>query len=597
MRTRGGLQPQAGGECKIETTTRAALRALRTAGNLDLCTVYKFPVSQAGGGGMIHLRAVDKNVLPSNVHWEHPTLTAGTAWPTYYDIDADEMQMLEDPVLNNTVWGEPAVNAFPWGNASVIDNEIYDAVLNYTSGNFRNNEVRSKATVTVAGNVNRNYFAANSNTTISAGDFNDNEVASDATVVSSTTGDVDRNHFEHLSNTNISGGNFDGSVVQTDANVIQSGGNISYSTFGKSSNMNMIGGTFARNTIEEDATVTIRSGSNFDNYFGRSTVYNQVGTGYIRYSKIDGTTTWTNGNTNVSNVHATTATVNTTGSNGLIANSLIDRAIMTAMQNVPSLTIIDSRIGGYTTVSISNAARLYMSRGEFSSGARILISAGARIDMSYSKGTGYGYYQATQGILYANYCSVEQLGYIRNTSTGTNRADRSTAKNQANIRFDGASNGCRVYYSTSDSGSSIYHTGTSTNCYFYYVHANSLGQIYTQNSVNARFYYSNANSRGYLRSTNASATHYIYYCNASASGYIEKLNNTGITRFYGVKVSAQSIARIQNSTAGNIYYSSFTAYYYLLATLTAGTRSGLHGHGRRSYTVTNPPSGTFVQNF
>lgn len=492
--------------------------------------------------------------------------------------------------LENRVEGNATVISSTTGD---VDNNVFKASSNATinSGNFDNNEIHSDANVLIDGGVSivRNHFYSASNTTINAGAFRNNQVYNDATVISSTTGDVDSNTFGNLSSTNISGtASLDNSTVDTDGNIVLSGGNVIACKIGQNANLTMSGGTFADSTIGEDAEVTIISGSNYENVFGASTVYRQVGTGYIRYSTIEGTTTWTNGNTNVSNVHSYVSSVNTTGSTGAISNSSFSRAIMSLMQNVDSLTITDCTISNYAQVSMNGAARMYLYRSTVTDGSRVLISAGARIDSSYTNVSSYGYLQCNQdgGVLTANYCEVSSNSYIRNITPNSHSAQRSSVSGNSRISFEGDSSGCRVYYSSASGGGSIYINGTSSGCFLYYCSAIGLGQVYAQNSTNARIYYCSASARGYIRSLNCPGTHYMYYCSATASGYVQM--NATLGRMYAVHAASQSIVEKRGSQASNFYYSTFTAYYYAYVTKTTGTVSGLYGMGRRSYTITDP---------
>lgn len=657
--------------------TRAELIAIRNAGNLEPQCHYI--ITDPGVNGNLQaqkilIHAVDANTL-SGCYIK--TAHDNTAWVASYDIDTDRVEKVFDHKYFNEVTGNAGIVSFPFNNANVTNNRVFDSVLTYTAGvvrgnelmsdalvsvvagNFLDNTVTSDATVTSEGNTRRNHFEAQSNTIINSGDFLENRVEGDASVTSSTTGDVDnnvfsslsvttinsgnfdtnhvassatvntsgvavtRNHFEALSNTTINSGdfrnnrvqndatvissvtgdvdgntfgnlsnstlaglNFDNSVIDSDANINMTGGTVINCKFEQASNFVMTGGVLRESTVGQDADVTISSQDNYENVFGNSVVFRQVGTGYVRYCTFEGTTTWTNGNNILSNVQSYTATINTTGSNGTIANSQFNRAYGINLQNIPSLTITDSTISDYATLQTNGAARIYIYRSTITSGGRVLCSAGGRIDMSYTNISSYGYVQTTgTSILYCNYSDVSSYGYVRNITGNVNRVERCNVNAQSNIRFDGTANNCRVYYSTATGGGSIYHTGSSNNSYIYYCTANSLSQIYTQNSTNARLYYNNASARSYVRSLNCSATHYIYYCNADASGYVQ-MNNAG-GRMYSVNASSQSIAE-KRGAGGNIYYSSFSSYFYAYITRTTGTNSGFFGTGRRTQTVTNP---------
>lgn len=607
--------PLGGGSPCPAAMTRAALRALRTAGALRKDCHYTITDYNRGNVGVasILLHAVDASTLSMDV--DVKTTFDTLAWDGRYDIDTNRLEYLADNI-GNEVSGRAAVDGFPWGATQVTNNRVYRATFNHSGGtvngntilqnavvtisggSFSYNEVNPEANVTSSANTNRNTFSHESNTTISAGDFLENTVMADATVVSSTIGDVDNNVFGQLSSSNISAGNVDFCTVDTDGNLVNSGANISAVKVLQAGNLTISGGTLADSTIAEDAQVTLRSGSNYENRWGASVVFNQVGTGYIRYCTIEGTTTWTNGDVNLSNVQSYVSTVNTTGSAGTISNSTFNYAYATNLRNIPSLTITGCTISNYGQISATGASRLYLYRCTVTDASRILVSANRRLDASYTHVKSYGYIQVTNGFLTANYCDVSNVSYIQHTSTGNNRADRVNVNSGSNARFLATSNNCRIYYCRISSGGTIYHNGSSSGCYFYYCSVDSSSQMYSNNSVNLRAYYNSASGNSQYYSQNVTATHYAYYNVLSAHGYLRHYNSSG-GRLYAVHCSGQALVNLVGATAaGRLYYSSFSAYYYLTASNWTVTRSALHGFGRRSYTVTNPPAnGTYTQNF
>lgn len=594
IRNEWTLVPSGGGTTCPAPMTRAALLALRNSGGLSKDCHYVITNPAANGtltAQSIILHAVDANTLSMQAGIK--TSHDNTAWQGVYDIDVDRVLEVTDNLENKVISNASIVN-FPFGVATVNGNTVLSrANLIYTAGTFVNNTIDSDATVTlVAGLAVRNHFKSLSNTTVNSGDFRDNEVGQDATVISSTTGDIDFNVFGNLSNSTFSGASsFDNSVVNTDANVTMTGGTVISCKFEQASNYIMSGGVLRESTVGQDADVTIISADNYENVFGTSTIYRQVGTGYIRYSTIEGTTTWTNGNTHVSNVNSYVSTVNTTGSNGNISNSTFHRAFCTNMQNIPSLNIIGSTISNYGQVTANGAARFYFYRSSITNNARILISAGSRIDANYTHVSNGSYIQSNQsgGFLTCNYTTVSDNSYVRNTTTNSNAVSQCTVDSASNMRFDGNASGGRIYYSKTSSGGTIYQTTNSLNCYMYYCTADSVARIYSDNSTNARMYYNHADCNGEISSIGCNVTHYIYYCNASR-GYIRTRNNTALTRLYSIDVTSQAIFELRNTAVvANLYYSSFDSYYYAYVTFTTtGTRLGFFGKGRFTNTVTNP---------
>lgn len=590
----------------VEVTTLTALRSLATGSNLNMCKVYSFPITQAGGGGSIFLRPLAKDKLPSNVNWHHPTKTGYSLWPAHFDVQANDLQMLHDPDRNNTVYGEAAINNFTWDSNSVTNNLVKNARVNYTGGNFSDNEIYSSATVTVSGgNFQRNVVKQNANVTVSAGDFRNNNIENDATVTSSTSGDIEFSNFMQNSNSTFSGtANFDECVVGTDSNVTQSAGTVYEGRILDSSTYIHNGGNHYRFKLENDAQVTINANTHYDNNFDNSILVNQVGTQYIRYSTFSGSVSMTIGDTYISNSHFDTCDMNTTNSIGYFINSNFRRTRMLACQNCPQLYISESDFSGYSEISITNATRLYIYRSQFAGYGRALVSTGSRVDVVYSRVSAGSYVQSTVsgGFLSVSYSDITARGYASNQTANTNYVYMTKVTSNSNLRFLNTANNCRVYYSTIADSSTFYANGTSNGCYFYYSTVTSGSTLRCTNSVNLRCYQQSLSSRSQAYSQGCNTTHYMYYNNCSSGGILYMLNNgTTSNRLYSINVDSQSICRISNATANtNLYYSSFGSYYYFYLIGGGGTRSGYRGYGRRTYTVNSsalPGTGTFTQNF
>jgi hypothetical protein len=594
-----------------EEMTRAQLRALRTAGNLK--TNCHYIINNPNPQGTLQLEkvllhAVDENTL-SGCYLK--TAHDNTAWNGSYDIDLDDVQYVHDHLRNNKVTGNAAIIIFPFGVTSVSGNEVHSgARLNYVGGTVTNNTINSISRVTVnSGTFRDNTVSNESRVTISttstveenlitgratltvtgAAAFSRNNITSQARVNTSRT--CYRNDFTSYSNSILSGaGQLNDSKIHGESRCnISSAVSTEQLTMQGHASLTMTGGNFSNSTISEDAIVTITAGTNFNNHVKTRAVYNQVGAGYLRYSTISAQSSVTNGDTNINNITVkNTSNINTTGSAGDLSRCTFDRATVNGT-NCPQLFLRDSGFSNGAAVTATGAARLYFYRGDVDSGGRLLVSAGSRVDCSYTTVSSLGYIQgsASGGFLIANYCNVKGLGYIRNTTANANATDRCTVSSSGRISFEGNAKNCRVYYSKADSGASIYHTGSSDGCYMYYVTATSFAQVYSQNSIAQRLYYSKASSYSYIRSINCSNAQYFYYCNADARGYLQTQTNTGVTRFYAVNANSQSIVELRNST-GNLYYSNFNAYFYAYITRTGGTSLGLFGIGRRSITQTDP---------
>lgn len=605
--------------CPEPRNTRAAILALRNSGSLVPGCHYIVTDPSADGNLDVQevlLHATDVGVLgmQADILTSHDT----SAWEGTYDIDANNVLEVTDNLENN-VTENSSILTFPFGVALVADNTVEGGTLNYTGGsvlgneigtdaivnvsggNFTENVVSPEANVTSSGNTQRNIFSSESNTTISAGDFLENKVGTDATVNSSTTGDVDNNIFEQLSNATISAGNFDASTVKTDGTVVQSGGSTYAIEVGERGNYNNTGATFSDSTIAEDATVNLISGSQYENRYGNSVIYNQVGTGYARYSVFEGNTQVDVGDVNFSNVQVYNSRVNTTDSTGSISNSTLDNSQLNSLRGIDTLTITNSEFNSLANVTAVNASRLVIDRSTISDNGRILMVANSELEVTYSNVSAYGYIQTSNANadMRVRYSEVSSLGYIsdQTTTVGRNFVERVEVTSNANIRFLGTTTGGRIYYSTAKSGATIYQR-SCTNCYNYYCDASALSQMYQEGKTNGRFYYCSIDSYSFMRAVNGAGQTIFYYCSASSRGFVEEFNSTARTRFYSVRAESQSIARASNTAVNsNLYYSSFTAYYYLLAVLTGGTRSALHGYGRQNFNGMPASNGAAVRNW
>lgn len=533
--------------CTVTDITRTALIALRTATDLDPCAVYRVPLTQIDGLGFAHIKSIGKDKLSDDISFEHPTFCPEYLWAGSYNLSNNVFMALIDSINYNEVRGNAAINAFKFGSSSVRYNYIADSVINHTGGNFSHNNVTTSSII------------------------------------------------------NMSGGTF------------------SYNTVNESSNILMTGGTLARTVITGDAQVECSAGNSYDNTFDDNARVYMTG-GYIRYTSIRGTTAVRPFNVNLSNCHLAVTTLDCEGSVGTISNSRLDRCYLINIKDIPLLSISDCSFKGYSSISANNATRLSLLRCELNSEGRILISPGGELTMRSTSISNQAYVRVLQGIMNCSHSKVDSLSHIINDSPGSNRVSRVSVTGYGNIRFLNTSTNCRIYYCNVGSGGTIYMNGTSNNCFIYYSSCFSAGKIYAQSSEGGRQYYCNATSRGYIYINASTGTPRQYYCNANSNGQVFILTCTGFCiqyycsgtassyvqlrvsdacRMYACHASATSIVRLINSVAGsNLYYSSATAYYYMYITKNvASTTTALHGYGRRSYSATNPPNGTYVQNF
>jgi len=517
----------------VVVTTRTDLISLRNSSLLDLRKIYAIPLTQLIGG----VSGIVAYIRPFDVN-----------------LLSESVGVFEASLTGNSLW--------------VARYDIDTDELSYVFDSTRNNSAYGESTIasfpfTSPGVTNTT--AKNSNIAYTAG--------------------------------TIEGSTFDGSVI------VMSGGAIIRAVVKENSNYTHIKGTHREFTVEGDSDVIYNTaGDSYENYFGNSTsvdITPASGSPYVRNCRFNfNSSVLIYGNVSFSNVSSDLSVINVSGSAGSITNSVFHRLIATNAQNISSLSISESRLSSATEIKANGATRLSINRCNSDSG-RFLVSAGATLNALYTSLNSYTYLQATLGTLAVNYSSVSSYGYISNQTAGSNIVDRCEVSSNSLIRFLGTSTNCRVSYSKATSSSAIEHRGSSNGCYIYYCEASSLAQIYTNNSNNARMYYCSSLSNGRVYSQGNTVDHYMYYCNSSSSGQVISINNTAGVRMYSISADSQGIARLQNSTAaGGWYYSSFSSYYYAYVTLTTtGARTGMRGYGRRLYTVTNPPNGTFIQNF
>lgn len=582
-----------------EPMTRSALLALVNTGDLDPSCHYTITDYNRGTVGAAEITMTPASDDALSMDAEVLTVFDNVAWKGRYDINTNRLEYLADNI-GNEVTGRASVDNFPWGQAGVAENRVIngsltinggtatgntvesDALVTVDGGNFIDNKVMPKANVVSNANTQRNVFASESNVTITAGDFLENDIGSDSIVAMSSTGDFDQNVISSASNVNVSGtANFDNNNVSNSANIVVNGGE------------------FTNNDVASDATVTVDLGNVYSNEFGQSSNTRFLNSRQYYRNVFSRTNVAVFGDHNVHENEFSFSNINTTGStgSGIRYSKFLDSRGNTTMQNITTLDIAYITVSNNSSISANGALRLYLRYVTLENYGRLLLSAGTRLDSQYTGCRDYSYIQVLNGVLFANYCSVKNVSYIQQNTPNTNRLDSTNISARSRVRFLGTSSNCRVYYTDISSGSFVEHRGSSNACYFYYCSVDSSSQMYSNNSVNLRAYYNKASGNSIMYSQNVTGTHYMYYNALNGHGYIWFTDSTG-GRIYAVSCHGQGLLRFRGATpAGRIYYSSFTAYYYLYAENWTVTRTALHGYGRRTYTVTNPPNGTFSQNF
>lgn len=364
---------------------------------------------------------------------------------------------------------------------------------------------------------------------------------------------------------------------------------------------------FAENDILR-STVTTTAGSTtswFGNEIHSSTVI-MTGTGYVRNSKIWADTDLHTGNMAIVNseFHNCRAT-RFTGSTGTVLRSKLSQiASGTRLRDFVRLNLWRVDINGDSRIAAAGPATLVMERSTMGAGSRVNLVAGSNVtivDTTQERGIitetagGFGLVQRS---------TVSGDSSIRfQSAASVSIANRNIVRNASlfdgsRLQFRGNSERCRFERSQL-TGSSTANFANANNTIVLYSAAAAQSTIHADNDLGSRIYHSSATAHSSLVVRNPGAGNpLMYYCHAAASSTIVMRDCFGAARLYSITASSQSILRLQNG-GGRLYYSSFTAYYYLFVTIPTGTtRNSFHGYGRRTNTLVNPPAnGTFVQNF
>jgi len=360
-------------------------------------------------------------------------------------------------------------------------------------------------------------------------------------------------------------------------------------------------GIFRQNKLGENARVTLVAGTMQRNEITSNANVTQNGTGRIEDCLISNSNI-TNQNVNFyDNQVVTLSQINTSGSAGIIQYCTFDFGNALALQNIASLTIYYSKL----------------------SNARYLLTGAQSINIRYTEVHTYGYIQTSgTATLLCYYNTVGDLGYIRCLNGGNlnvqrsafisngyldhncganatvNRVYRCHADSVGGFRFLGTASNNRFYNCRASSGSYQRFENDSTGCYAYNCSTDSSGYTRLAGCTNLRFYYNDARANGFFYIFNTDATNYIYYCSMTARGAMDNRDMAVNARCFALHGSGLGRFNLRNH-AGNIYYSSVTAYYYLQGgKATGNTLQAFHGYGRQSYTMPTTPTqtGTGVRN-
>lgn len=168
-----------GGEL-IEAADCQAVEQLRSAGELSVGSVYRFPINLTPTfSGRGYSRALAPDRLSPITEFE-PDSRAGELWVGKIGAGCQFVEMRD--TSENTVLGAGGVAQFPWGDPQVLGNYLDHAVLNYAGQSFMYNRLGPGSYVSLsAGGAFNTVFGRGAGFTASG------EVSMDSVTIGSRT--------------------------------------------------------------------------------------------------------------------------------------------------------------------------------------------------------------------------------------------------------------------------------------------------------------------------------------------------------------------------------------------------------------------------
>lgn len=467
--------------CVIRNT-RAAIRALRTAGNLDVGCHYVITDPSADGNLDVQeviLHAVNANTLgtSADIYTSH----YASAYSGVYDIDQDDVLQVTDH-NENEVTTNNSILSFPFGVNTVRDNVVSgNAILNYTGGT-----------------VDQNTLKANSNTTVSGGTFSENTVGEDATV------------------TITSGSNYE-------------------NVFGASTVYNQVGTGYIRYSTIEGTNTWTNGNTNISNVESYNSTVNTTGSaGTISNSLFNRAYLQ-----NMQNIASLTITDFDITSYGQVSANGATRLYLYRGSNNGSriLTTGASRLDasytnlqGYSYLQSTNGSDFRVSYAELTSGgyarnitgnlnylSRVNIESNSNMRFDGSANNCRIYYSSAVAGATIYHTGTSNGCYIYNGS----------ADGASQIYTTGSTN-ARIYYSTANSRGRIYSQNNTATHYIYYCHAAASGYVFMINNTGSmRMYSISASSQSIARLQNSTANGNWYYSSVDAYFYAYITRNGG----------------------------------------------------------------------
>lgn len=346
------------------------------------------------------------------------------------------------------------------------------------------------------------------------------------------------------------------------------------------------------NTLE-NGILNYSSGVVMDCLISGGTVLNA--TSNVTACKLHSATV-TTGSVNFNSCNIKSSTVDFSGSTGVFQFSEVsENSDLSLLTNIPSVSINYLHADNTSSVSANNAASFSVTSITLSNRGAISVASGSEITINYSTIDSNSLVDLSNGNLNCSFLTIVNNSQLLHNSGGQNTLSRVNINSQSYIRID-SGNGNRILYSSCYSGGFIRISGNANSNTFLYNSISSNGRVQLNSSSNGRFYYCSVSSSGRIDTNSTlSQNHRVYYGNANSNGRIQMRAASGVLNAYGV--SAYSTGRFRVRGRGTVYHSSVGSFYYLNLTLNNANRFGLHGFGRQTYSVTNPPNGAGTRNF
>ena len=574
--------PASGGAACPAPMTRAALIALRNASSLRTeCpyTITDFTQGRFLAGTTITLQAVAANEL--GLDGEINTLFDNTAWECRYDIDTNNLLMVQDN-LNNRVTSEllGRVSSFDWGNTAYIQNTwegnfsvTYGAPYQVV-GNVLTRTGVLNLTGRAGGTLNHNTIRGSLNLQASTLTVNNNDIPTTATITATS---FNAGGTGLLTNTFHANAGF--TVAARSGPV-----NVQGSVFGETSSVSHTGTgafTILNSRIIDAATIAHSSTGAFNvtggEVFGTATsITHATGTLSLTGSIVgpNGRITKTGAaSTGVLTVNycniGTAGFVTQSGANGMsLTGSSVQGAgyIQSASGSNSSVTVnysaIDSQ--GYVNITAaSTAGTVNISGLNIHSNGYLEKSGTGNVSASYCLITGAGRIES-RGVrnLLVQYAVLSNIGrVVSNAPAGAGITDMFAYSSLqdygiASFNATGAAANNIIYSSVRGSTGSISFGGTNTGAAVSRLTVDNGVVSFTNNTAAfPNFLDVGVRDQGTLTVSGCTAAQDIRYSTIQSYSRVQITNKTAAGQIFGLDVRAQGNLNVTGPST-NVYYAS-----------------------------------------